>query len=254
MIVFNYITLLMLTLPFLLIYIVYSMVYFKKIDKKNVNIVGIKPHGLSRMCFGGIFFMFGIIILNLICQFSMIFLNKMYSDSSINLTTDSVLFDFFIKNISNDTKDFHTNILIDFTIACTALYTGAEGIISSVRTLQLPAGMSIELPLIKRKRMSAIFYVWAFIAIMDTLYNGIVGSKEISFYTTEVYVSLGSTLIILFLAERSSSMFKGSTILSTLATKTVDVSKVSEATVSSNVVETSTISDHNNNTSEIIGK
>jgi hypothetical protein len=96
-------------------------------------------------------------------------------------------------------------------IFCTALYAGAEGLISSFKTLKVPVGMCIELPAIKRKRIKLIFLIWCALAILASIYTIIIGSEEIKFEVALCYSGVISTLIILIIADRSPTVLQNFT-------------------------------------------
>lgn len=117
---------------------------------------------------------------------------------------DSIFFINFIEHYRNIPFD----ILVMGNIFCTALYAGAEGLISSFKTLKVPKGMCIELPLIKRTRIKFIFLIWCAIAILASIYTIIIGSEEIEFEVSLSYTGVISTLIILILADRVPSVLQ----------------------------------------------
>ena len=120
---------------------------------------------------------------------------------------DSIFFINFIERY----RKIPFDILVIGNIFCTALYAGAEGLISSFKTLKVPEGMCIELPLIKKKRIKYIFLVWCGIAILASIYTIIIGSEEIEFEVALSYTGVISTLIILMLADRSPSILQNFT-------------------------------------------
>ena len=117
---------------------------------------------------------------------------------------DSIFFINFIEHYRNIPFD----ILVMGNIFCTALYAGAEGLISSFKTLKVPKGICIELPLIKRTRIKFIFLIWCAIAILASIYTIIIGSENIEFEVALSYTGVISTLIILILADRAPSVLQ----------------------------------------------
>ena len=79
----------------------------------------------------------------------------------------------------------------------------------------------MELPLLKRQRLSSMFLLWCYIAIIATIYNILIGSDVVIFPIKNIYISTGLTLVILFLAERSPSLLQDTSISSKLV-KTAD--------------------------------
>lgn len=197
-----------LTVPIFLAYIITLIVYFKRIDKS----VNKKTHGLSRFALAGVLIIFGMIIVDMNVEFISAMLISLNTYGKLNFDElkpllDSVIFINFIDKYRNIPFD----ILVMGNIFCTALYAGAEGLISSFKTLKVPVGMCIELPAIKRKRIKFIFLIWCAIAILSSIYTIIIGSEEIIFEVALCYSGVISTLIILILADRSPSVLQNFT-------------------------------------------
>lgn len=207
------IAVLSLSIPVFLIYVVYTFIYFLKIDKSNMNKTEIyKSHGLSRFCLAGVFFLFGLILFDVNFEFVTAYITQ-YIDAVylgpklMDKLNSSILY----KGISAAYKAVPISILMNFTIICTAIYTSTEGIIASLKTLKLEPGLSVELPAIKRRRLASMFILWCYISIICTIYTFLVGSETVKFELTNCYVSTGLTLIILFLAERSPTLLQDTT-------------------------------------------
>lgn len=200
------------TAPVFCIFVAFTILYFLFIDKsfrKKEEGDYYEYHGLSRFCLAGIFFMFGLIIFDMIMEFiSAYAINFINPDimgyDLVEILNQSLIFTGMCKVF----KGVPTDILINFTIVCTALYTSTEGVIASLRTLKVEEGLAVELPALKRKRLATMFLMWCYLAIISTLYTFLIGSDEVDFDLPNVYVSVGVTLIILFLAERSPSLLK----------------------------------------------
>ena len=195
----------LLTIPIFIAYLVITFIFFKKVDKP----VNTKTHGLSRFALGGVLIIFGIIIVDMNIEFVSAMIISLNEHGKLNLdelkpVLDSIFFVNFIEHYRNIPFD----ILVMGNIFCTALYAGAEGLISSFKTLKVPKGMCIELPLIKRTRIKFIFLVWCAIAILASIYTIIIGSEEIEFEVALSYTGVISTLIILILADRAPSVLQ----------------------------------------------
>lgn len=199
----DFIIIFMLSVPFFLLYCVSVFIYMKTIDKITHNKLARQKKGLSRMVLGGIFFMFGLILFDIIVEFILAF--SIDINTSEKFITGIGSSSIIIKNVFKTSRIFPIKYLIWFTIICTAVYTGTEGAISSLKTMNVPEGIVIELPYIKRKRLSMIFYCWAYISALATIYTVIVGSSDLDFDLVQLYSSLGLTLLIIFIAERSSA-------------------------------------------------
>lgn len=200
-----------LTIPIFLIYVIYTLIYFLKIDK-SLNTNCNKTHGLSRFCLAGIFFLFGLIIFDVNFEFLTAYITQYVDEAYLGADTmkklnSSIIF----KGISVAYKAIPINVLMNFTIICTAIYTSTEGIIASLKTLKVEAGLAIELPEIKRKRLAAMFLLWCYISIICTIYTILIGSETVKFELTNCYISTGLTLVILFLAERAPSLLQDTT-------------------------------------------
>ena len=210
-----------LTIPIFIAYLVCVFLYFKKIDKP----VNEKTHGLSRFALGGVLLIFAMIIVDMNVEFVSAMIISLNKYKKLNLeelkpVLDSIFFINFIEHY----RKIPFDILVMGNIFCTALYAGAEGLVSSLKTLKVPEGMSIELPFIKRKRLKFIFLVWCATAILASIYTIIIGSEEIEFEVSLCYAGVISTLIILILADRSPSVLENFT-----AGKTKDVTEVNMA-------------------------
>lgn len=195
----------LLTIPIFIAYLVITFLFFKKVDKP----VNTKTHGLSRFALGGVLIIFGIIIVDMNIEFVSAMIISLNEHGKLNLdelkpVLDSVFFINFIEHYRNIPFD----ILVMGNIFCTALYAGAEGLISSFKTLKVPKGMCIELPLIKRTRIKFIFLIWCAIAILASIYTIIIGSEKIEFEVALSYTGVISTLIILILADRAPSVLQ----------------------------------------------
>ena len=195
----------LLTIPVFIAYLVVTIIFFKKVDKP----VNIKTHGLSRFALGGVLVIFGMIIADMNIEFVSAMIISLNECGKLNFDklkhiSDSIFFINFIKHYRNIPFD----ILVMGNIFCTALYAGAEGLISSFKTLKVPKGMCIELPLIKRTRIKFIFLIWCAIAILASIYTIIIGSENIEFEVALSYTGVISTLIILILADRAPSVLQ----------------------------------------------
>lgn len=201
------------TVPPFLIFLIFTIFYFNVVDKtyKDDEEYYVN-HGLSRFCLGGIFFLFGLILFDITTEFvsaySTMFINpdlaELVDPKILEFVNQSLIFN----GIGRVFKAVPTHILINFTIICTAIYTSTEGVIASLRTLKVEEGLAVELPAVKRRRLSIMFLLWCYLAIIATVYTFLIGSEEIKFDLPNIYVSVGLTLVILFLAERSPSLLK----------------------------------------------
>lgn len=197
---FDIFAILVLSVPIFLLYCIFTIIYFKKIDVVHVNKLKKEKRGLSRMILGGIFFMFGLIIFDLAMEFVSAFAFELAKseDFTALIMNQSIM----LQNICKTYRSIPIDQLINFTIICTAIYTGTEGAIAGLKTINMSEGIVIELPPMKRKRLSVMFYIWCYIAVIATLYTMIIGSDKINFHLENIYISLGLNLLILFIAER----------------------------------------------------
>ena len=197
-----------LTVPLFLTFLISSFIYFKKIDKS----VDEKTHGLSRFSLGGVLVIFGLIILDMNVEFISAMFISLNAYGKLDLEElKPILSSIFFINFVDQYRKLPFDILVIGNIFCTALYAGAEGLISSFKTLKVPEGMCIELPYLKRKRIKFIFLIWSSIAILATIYTIIIGSEEIQFEVSLSYMGVISTLIILILADRTPSILQNFT-------------------------------------------
>lgn len=207
----------LLTVPVFLAYVITVIVYFKKSDKP----VDTKTHGLSRFTLGGVLLIFGMIIVNMNIEFiSAMFVSLHKYNKLDTLELETMFFSVVFLNFIEHYRAIPFEILIMGNIVCAALYASAEGLISSFKTLSIPAGLCIELPYNKKKRMKFIFLIWCAIAILASIYTIIIGSDEIKFEVSLCYTGVISTLIILILSDRAP------TILQNFSTNKDTVEKV----------------------------
>lgn len=230
-----------LPLFFMTIFILYSIFYFNFTDKKMKNNEGYKHHGLSRFILIGIFFMFGLIIFDLNMSFISAFANQILINDSDNELMNNYFFNYFVSFY----RTVPIDILINITIACVAIYTGTEGIIASLKTLSLEAGLSVELPAKKRKRLSVMFIIWCYISVISTIYTYLISNENISFYISNIYIGLGTTLLILFIAERAPKTLENSN----LHKKNNECNIIKE----NNVVDIKTVNINNNEKENLVG-
>lgn len=215
----------LLTVPIFLFFVISAILYFKKIDKP----VNEKTHGLSRFALGGVLLIFGMILVDMNVEFISAMIISLSIHGKLNLeelkpVLDSIFFINFIEHY----RKIPFDILVLGNIFCTVLYTGAEGLISSFKTLKVPEGICIELPLIKKKRLKFIFLVWYGIAILASIYTIIIGSEEIEFEVALSYTGVISTLIIIIIADRSPTVLQNFT---SAKTKTSDVNMAEDIPV-----------------------
>lgn len=198
-----------------IMYIIFTVVYFVKIDKSaKVLQQDLTTKGLSRFCTAGLFVLFGLILVGLSTEFFIAYMVQCYNDYD----SESKL----IASITMKYRGLPLKMLVNGTIFCIALYTGTEGYIAGMKTLNVSAGLSIELPYIKRKRLSAMFIVWCFLSILSTIYHIFVGSDEVDFCVLNLYIGLIVDLAILFIAERTPTMLENKTNVK-LADETIKV-------------------------------
>lgn len=221
-----------LTIPVFVAYIIITAIYFSKSDKA----VNSKTHGLSRFSLAGVFLIFGMIIADMNIEFVSAMLISLNTYGKLDLEElkplmSSVMFLNFIEQYRN----IPFGVLVMGNIFCTALYAGAEGVISAVKTLKVPVGMSIELPEMKRKRIKFIFLVWCAIAILSTVYTQIIGSEIITFEVAMCYSGVISTLIIIILADRSPTVLQNFTSSTTDSTSEVNMAEPSNEEVDTNI-------------------
>ena len=201
------------TVPPFFIFLIFTIIYFNVVDKAHkddeeyyVN------HGLSRFCLGGIFFLFGLILFDIITEFVSAY-STMFINPDLAELVDPKILEFvhrslIFNGIGKNFKSVPTHILINFTIVCTALYTSTEGAIASLKTLKLEEGLAVELLSVNRRILSIMFVLWCYLAVVATLYTFLIGSGEVKFDLLNIDISVGLTLVILFLAERSPSLLK----------------------------------------------
>ena len=195
----------LLTIPVFIAYLVVTIIFFKKVDKP----VNTKTHGLSRFSLGGVLIIFGMIIADMNIEFVSAMIISLNEHGKLNLDElKPVLDSIFFINFIEQYRKIPFSILVMGNIFCTALYAGAEGLISSFKTLKVPKGICIELPLIKRTRLKFIFLIWCAIAILASIYTIIIGSEKVEFEVALSYTGIISTLIILMLADRAPSVLQ----------------------------------------------
>ncbi len=202
------------TIPVFLLYIVFSCYYFIKKDPYVK-----KPgSGLSRFLLAGIFVMFGLILFDLIMEcysaYAVEFLVN-GGDDFKKLVNSSLI----LRNLCKAYRPVPINVLINGTILCIALYTGTEGVIASFKTLKVEQGLAVELPAIKRVRVSVMFIIWCYLSIIATLYHFLIGSETVEFNILYFYLGLIVNFVILFLAERSPTALEDVSMSKTVKVK-----------------------------------
>lgn len=199
----------LLTLGVFALYVTYAIIYFVKYDKKaKLDASGKKP-GLSRMCLIGIFFLFGLLIFDLTCNFGQIYLSNYINYKSDHKIVTIIMensFSFF--TIINDYQLLPITLFINGMFIVSFFYIGVEGLISCLKTMNIESGLRIELPEKKKTRLANIFYIWCFLAVLTTIYTVLLGTDKIDFYNKNCVFSAIATLIIVILSERSSSAFE----------------------------------------------
>ena len=221
----------LLTVGFFLAYIIYAIIYFVKFDK-NVKLDSSgNTHGLSRICLCGIFFLFGLLIFDLICEFGQIYINK-YMDykpvveRTISSTMMAKCFTFFI--LFNKYQLLPLEVFINGLFAVSFFYIGVEGLIASLKTLNIESGLRIELPAKKRTRLANIFYIWCFLSLVTTIYTILLGSDEVNFYNKNCVFCTIATLIVVILSERSPQLLENATIIKSKDSSKVDCNIVKQ--------------------------
>lgn len=217
----------LLTLGVFALYIVYAIIYFVKVDKKaKLDLAGKKP-GLSRMCLIGIFFLFGLLIFDLTCNFGQIYLSNYLGFKSEHQIINKIMdnsFSFF--TIINGYQLLPISLFINGMFIVSFFYIGVEGLISCLKTMNIESGLRIELPEKKKTRLANIFYIWCFLAVLTTVYTVLLGSDTIDFYNKNCVFSAIATLIIVILSERSASAFEN-----------VKIVKSGEKTTNMNIID-----------------
>ena len=215
---YDMITLFVFSIPVMFVYLIICLIYVKKIDKAPKEIA---KHGLSRFVLIGLLVLFMFILFDTVIEFFSAFFYQYYKTIP-NHESESIIF----KNMCERTRTFPINILINFTTFCTFLYAGAEGAIAGMKTLQVDSGLCIELPDIKRRRLKIVFLSWCYVGIIANIYQYIIGGEIVDFNLTEIYIGLGTSLAIMFIAERSPQMLANKTIKSADTTTKIDLSKM----------------------------
>ena len=215
---YDMISLFVFSIPVMFIYFIICSIYIKKIDKAPKETA---KHGLSRFVLIGLLILFMFILFDTVIEFFSAFFFQYYKTIPSH-EAESIIF----KNMCERTRTFPINILINFTTFCTFLYAGAEGAIAGMKTLQVDSGLCIELPNIKRQRLKMVFLSWCYVGIVANIYQYIIGGEIVDFNLAEIYVGLGTSLAIMFIAERSPQMLANKTIKSTETITKLDLSKM----------------------------
>lgn len=223
----------LLTIGVFLIYVIYAISYFLRVDKKIKLDISGKKHGLSRMCLQGIFFLFGLLIFDLTCEFGQVYLNSYINyDQKIKIIDSFMNNSFSFYSLINKYQLLPISLFINGMFIVSFFYIGVEGLISSLRTMNIEVGLRIELPESKRKRLANIFYIWCFLSVITTVYTILIGSDEVNFYNKNCIFSTIATLTIVILSERSAS-----------ALENVKIIKTSNEKVNMNIIENTTNND-----------
>lgn len=220
-----------LTLGFFIAYVIYAIIYFVKFDKNVELDSGGNTHGLSRICLCGIFFLFGLLIFDIICEFGQVYISEYIEYKPITERTISTFlmtkcFTFFI--LFNEYQFLPLEIFINGMFAVSFFYIGVEGLIASLKTLNIESGLRIELPTKKRTRLANIFYIWCFLSLLTTVYTILLGSDTINFYNKNCIFCTIATLIVVILSERSPHLLENATIIKSSNSSKVDCNIVKQ--------------------------
>ena len=220
-----------LTLGFFIAYVIYAIIYFVKFDKNVKLDSGGNTHGLSRICLCGIFFLFGLLIFDIICEFGQVYISKYIEYKPITERTISTFlmskcFTFFI--LFNEYQFLPLEVFINGMFAVSFFYIGVEGLIASLKTLNIESGLRIELPTKKRTRLANIFYIWCFLSLLTTVYTILLGSDTINFYNKNCVFCTIATLIVVILSERSPQLLENATIIKSSDSSKVDCNIVKQ--------------------------
>lgn len=199
----NPIVVILLSVAPIIVFTTITCIQFIVVDKSVAKLGGdIRNKGLSRFCTGGLYVLFGFILFSLIIEFLTAYLiNIKIKNNDIDV----------LNMIVESYRELPIELLINGSIFLVAIYTGAEGVIAGMKTLNIPAGLCIELPYIKRKRLSGMFVMWVFLSIVATIYHVIVGSDQVNFCVKNLFIGMIVDLVILFIAERTPTMLENKT-------------------------------------------
>ena len=210
----DFVFILCITIPVFLFYVVFTCYYFIKKDPYIKKDGG----GLSRFLLAGIFVMFGLILFDLIMEcYSAYAVQFLLNDNG--KFQEAIGRSLILINMCKAYRPVPINILINGTIFCIALYTGTEGIIAGMKTLKVEQGLAVELPPIKRTRLSVIFLIWCYLSVVATLYHFLIGSETVEFDILNFYIGLIVNFAILFLAERTPSTLEDVSVSRTVKVK-----------------------------------
>ena len=259
----------LLTIGFFVMYAIYAIVYFIKFDKKEKLRNSGEKHGLSRMCLIGIFFLFGLLIFDLMTQFGQIYVTNYLKYDVIEHTITKKMMDksFIFYSIVGNYQLLPLATFINGMFIVSFFYIGVEGLISCLKTMNIESGLRIELPYKKRVRLANIFYIWCYLSIITTIYTIILGSDTINFYNKNCIFSTIATLIIVILSERSSSALENVSIIKQSDSQKIDMNIIDGAsmkeetsiksvvdnitTIANKIVDTSVVASDKNDDSSL---
>lgn len=237
-----------LTVGFFIAYIIYAIIYFVKFDKNIKLDSSGNTHGLSRICLCGIFFLFGLLIFDIVCEFGQIYISeymkyKPVKERVISSMLMDKCFTFFV--LFNTYQFLPLEVFINGMFAVSFFYIGVEGLIASLKTLNIESGLRIELPAKKRTRLANIFYIWCFLSLITSVYTMLLGSDEINFYNKNCVFCTIATLIVVILSERSPQLLENASIIKPGNSTKVDCNIVKQdMTVKEAINSITTIADN----------
>lgn len=108
----------------------------------------------------------------------------------------------YINSLETQTNFPFKSVVITMT-ACSALYTGFEGMTSVLTNMKHKTSDVVKLPYHKRLRAMYMVYIWFYVAVVGTIYNFFAGGENDAFFLGEIFAGLGLTATALFAADRA---------------------------------------------------
>ncbi len=188
------------TIAPLVIFVAMTLNYFFKQDTLSKRR---KKKSITRNLMKLFFLMFGIVLFSIVVQYFTASVSTMYL-----LDGGELLYPFPYMAFGESTLVLPYDVLLDMIAVCTLLFTGAEGVTSSLKTINVPKGTKARLPENKRTRVRYLVNLWLFLFIVSTVYQSLIDPSIVVFEIKKVLLGLSTAITVLFAAEKSSSVLE----------------------------------------------
>ena len=179
-------------------YSIIGIVYFFYTEPYRIRNEMVEKHTGKYLV--KVFYIIGFILIVNMCL-------KFFSQYIIMIKgyTDMFQSKVFINSLKTQTVFPFESLIVTMT-ACSALYTGFEGVTSILTNMKQSSNVPTQLPTHKKKRTMYMIQIWFYISIIGALFNFLAGNQDDIFYLGDIFVGLGVTATALFAADRAPKM------------------------------------------------